>query len=1389
MFTGSAAHELAPTGNACGAGAQRDGRLSTSHANTPAGVPWSLHGGKVKSAVDAARERLSARNSVDGTVGQSAMSTPAAMVSRPEHSRLAADSAFPSRRCSDGDDTLAAQHSAPFTPDTDFALGTSHSKRGVHHQQRHQGEQETPSSNSTGLVFQIPLLPSAPASIATNGNPLAPIAQVSKPSQPSSGEGADDDLRPGGDGETFGTFQHSAVTFGLDGDVQPAGMERRSSLTRRRRSVGNGEKNVSFRRNRAFGGFDDKDALKRDASGDESDYGSAAVRPLAAAKQVGINPLTSVGNRSLSGILPPQLTQLRRQSYAVAEAQSVRFLPPQRLARGYSVVDLPAAPGAPRKQSVVNRRPETTNIEDFNQALQSALQHPLGDSLAANAKRRQSMGPGEMAFDFTGVFGVDGGAEGTPDDDVNDNTLLLPQHSNLEADARTHARPRRTSQTHVAHAKENSDSDGDGSSVSDGSSVLHRNRSAQMRNLLIGGDLSMGGTTDSRRGSSDNIQGNRDGTKNPVEGKSKKERSEVEMHLYRSSLISVPLQFVVQEVHARIVRDRMLVDLVYFIPFVVVFTLFFLSRDITNNFYAVGSLTSSNVASETYAQQVNIMNEFFRIDTDEYDGNQAVYIQDDGTNIRDNVFGPQNYRVGGAAVLPKIPNILEVRSKVGAYRWLKHVFVPLLWDCSNPDYRNPGKTNVGGNTVLVGGARLKSVRVVEGCEAPNSELWHHPSENWDLGCYSALSDINIDSTLYCNVSNPAAVEIPPVAARLQQTTPVTSRSSGEDDGPASTEVVTALNETLFPFLECEMTSTTGASSQGRVKLRHPCAGHYMTLPFQASCNDVRAAVDVLRPDLMEPAVFSQNPNARVLHDVMEEYNTRVPSNSCSAFLFHQSVRLFVAEYFSYSVYTDSFFRSRMTLEITEGGAVLPSHNTRMFRVWTSSSIYQVFLQGVVLIFVANFVMRTLNEWSISKKLSGSYFTFLMDPWNMMDVVNNVTLLASAILTALWWSASQGFVLRFNRDPHYPGTLEVVEEYFTMQVYCNAVNVVMIFLKVLKFLRINDRLSIMTRTLGECQQEIISLMLLFLFIHAGFSIMATSVFGAAMFEFRSVDSSFVTLFFALLIGVDYDAMRNVQPALTPLFFWLFIVMEVYLLLNFFIAILGEGFAQVSQSMHLPSLDMALLRVVDEVRMVFRWSFLREVLLSLTTKKKRDHVQSLVKMHACLQEHLRLSLIAVEDLRFEARHENVSMHYRDMEWWLPKDVYDSLGPQYLLLLWEEIVYTHNIKEKMNAKTAEKTELARSIRQGVEEMAFSFPDVLSLEVQAEVIFEKLEKLPLKLVEWSIHQEAQKKAMSRPSSSLRRASVRRRASVVRKKPTNPEEELLGRLASPMFEEKPIEE
>ena len=84
------------------------------------------------------------------------------------------------------------------------------------------------------------------------------------------------------------------------------------------------------------------------------------------------------------------------------------------------------------------------------------------------------------------------------------------------------------------------------------------------------------------------------------------------------------------------------------------------------------------------------------------------------------------------------------------------------------------------------------------------------------------------------------------------------------------------------------------------------------------------------------------------------------------------------------------------------------------------------------------------------------------------------------------------------------------------MYFNAVNTILTCLKILKFVRLNDQLNILTRTLRAAQHNIIGILTIFLIVLTAYALTGNLLFGNGLEEYKDFSTSFSTLLRLLLV---------------------------------------------------------------------------------------------------------------------------------------------------------------------------------------------------------------------------------------------------------------------------------
>lgn len=314
-----------------------------------------------------------------------------------------------------------------------------------------------------------------------------------------------------------------------------------------------------------------------------------------------------------------------------------------------------------------------------------------------------------------------------------------------------------------------------------------------------------------------------------------------------------------------------------------------------------------------------------------------------------------------------------------------------------------------------------------------------------------------------------------------------------------------------------------------------------------------------------------------------EYKRR----ACAGLFEDTATRLITMEFIEYSPTADSFLSTRVLLEVGAGGAWIPGIQFRTFQVWTTKrlgqTVFDFFFLGFVFYYVGDFVSGAKRKY----RRSGSVMAIL-DPWVILEFLNLSMYVMSFGFRFTWMARCVDVSPKVDvmeTQGFYPGLLDEIEWLYMMQVYINCCNCVLTFMKLLKYMRLNQRFGILTETLSDCRDSIVGVMIIFIIVILAFAVTGNTLFGAQMYEFRSMGVSFSTLLRMLLGEMDYEAMKREQRVLAGFFFWSFIILCSFILLNFLIGVMAESFGNVSGQVQTEPLEKVLEKTKEDMKLLY------------------------------------------------------------------------------------------------------------------------------------------------------------------------------------------------------------
>lgn len=510
------------------------------------------------------------------------------------------------------------------------------------------------------------------------------------------------------------------------------------------------------------------------------------------------------------------------------------------------------------------------------------------------------------------------------------------------------------------------------------------------------------------------------------------------------------------------------------------------------------------------------------------------------TNLVDAPVTPQGFHAGDTPLSVPGPhhllNFMSVRTSEEWGLWLQRVAVPLFFD---PLQRTRSPSRPGpsvGQTVLASAIRLRTLRMRSGtCTVPSYLVSTAARSTFgDVPCYAAMSDDAIDS---------AAVAID------------TTLSSGMGGGVESL---------IFePLDECGGYSATLLKTRAEYRGNsYGCGGYVFYLNGSLSFTDALDLTD---------AWLASN----VLNDAASRFV------SLEVVLYHTAL--------------DSYALVELSHEITEGGAWHPYPRLTWFQVFSTTHSYPTrerVADGFLAFFLIVGWALFFGEWMLSfrdnRRSLGAYF---MDPWTVVNATYLTCVSVSVIMT--WVQADAGAsALKANGPSSRPPTFQSVFWYHWVYLarlyhwtrYFDGVASVMLLLKVIEYFRLNSRLNILTRTLGRVAESIIGVVVLFCLFVVAFALCGHILYGTRLFSYSTMALAFATSMLSLMGTFEYAALREQDRHLTFVYFWSFVVLGLFVLLNFITAVISTAFDEERTRLRLTPMRIVFQRLRQQLSSV-------------------------------------------------------------------------------------------------------------------------------------------------------------------------------------------------------------
>ena len=284
------------------------------------------------------------------------------------------------------------------------------------------------------------------------------------------------------------------------------------------------------------------------------------------------------------------------------------------------------------------------------------------------------------------------------------------------------------------------------------------------------------------------------------------------------------------------------------------------------------------------------------------------------------------------------------------------------------------------------------------------------------------------------------------------------------------------------------------------------------------------------------------------------------------------------------------------VEFPEIGGTFPDSSiVKTYKVYRYVTSFDNMVQILEYVFVGLIAFYTLEElWELYKKR----FSYFGDVWNYVSWANLIILYVVLALRV-------GSLLILNAFDFDGATVQYVDfppiaEFATQELNVSSLNYFLMYISFFKFMQNVPRMNAILLTISSAAFDLLLFMVMAIVVQFGFSCAFYVCFGAQLSQYSTFGEATGTLAKTLLGDFDYEAMSEANSTMAPVLFYLYQLFVFFILLNMFLAIINDSYAEVKENQTDEDLHF-YARKMEEFRQAMARLFSRREKLNKLSKQ--------------------------------------------------------------------------------------------------------------------------------------------------------------------------------------------
>jgi polycystin 2 len=276
----------------------------------------------------------------------------------------------------------------------------------------------------------------------------------------------------------------------------------------------------------------------------------------------------------------------------------------------------------------------------------------------------------------------------------------------------------------------------------------------------------------------------------------------------------------------------------------------------------------------------------------------------------------------------------------------------------------------------------------------------------------------------------------------------------------------------------------------------------------------------------------------------------------------RGTRMVLIDFTVYNPNINLFCFIRLMMEFPPTGGALPLTEYRpvkLLRYVRPSDYFVLACECIFLLFVTYYSIEESLEISKHK------FKYFKSIWNILDVVVLVMCAVCTAFNVFRTIAVQHKLEELLQNPLVYPDFDFLSYWQLQFERIVALLIFLAWVKLFKYISFNKTMTQLTSTLDKCSKDLMGFGVMFSIVFFAFAQLGYLLFGGQVENFKDFTTCLLTLFRIIVGDFDFDQLEAANRVLGPIYFIIYVFFVFFVLLNMFLAIINDTYAEVKDEL--------------------------------------------------------------------------------------------------------------------------------------------------------------------------------------------------------------------------------